>query len=138
VASRTLTGSLSWPGSMPVADDLAEGITALKGRHDEVHLIGSLDLVQSLLRLGLVYRMNLWVYPVLLGSVFADGPCPRRCASPNRSPTRAARSTWHTRRPACPRRGASTPRSKSARQLIVSGVGGWSAGTATYGSCELG
>jgi dihydrofolate reductase len=79
VASRTLTGSLGWPGSTLVAEDLAESVTALKGRHDEVHVIGSLDLVQSLLRLGLVDRMHLWMYPLLLGSgkrVFADGTVP--------------------------------------------------------------
>jgi dihydrofolate reductase len=79
VASHTLAGSLAWQGSTLVADDFAENITALKGRHDEVHVIGSLDLLQSLLRFGLVDRLNLWVYPLLLGSgkrVFADGTVP--------------------------------------------------------------
>lgn len=79
VASRTLAGSLAWEGSTRVADDLAESVTALKQRHDEVHVIGSLDLLQSLLRLGLVDRLNLWVYPLLLGRgkrVFADGTVP--------------------------------------------------------------
>jgi dihydrofolate reductase len=79
VASRTLAGPLAWQGSTLVAGDLAEGITALKERHDEVHVIGSLDLVQSLLRFGLVDRLNLWLYPLLLGSgkqVFADGTVP--------------------------------------------------------------
>jgi dihydrofolate reductase len=79
IASRTFAGSLAWQGSTLVADDLAESITALKGRHYEVHVIGSLDLLQSLLRFGLVDRMNLWVYPLLLGSgkqVFADGTVP--------------------------------------------------------------
>lgn len=79
VASRTLAGPLAWPGSTLVAGDLAESITALKERHDEVHVIGSLDLVQSLLRFGLVDRMNLWLYPLLLGSgkqVFAGGTVP--------------------------------------------------------------
>ncbi len=79
VASRTLAGSLAWQGSTLVAGDLAESITALKERHDEVHVIGSLDLLQSLLRFGLVDRMNLWLYPLLLGSgkkVFADGTVP--------------------------------------------------------------
>ena len=96
VASRTLAGSLAWQGSTLVADDLADNINALKERHDEVHVIGSLDLLQSLLRFGLVDRMNLWVYPLLLGSgkrCSPTGRCPRRYASPNRSPTRAARST---------------------------------------------
>ena len=79
VASRTLAGPLAWEGSTLVADDLAESITALKGGHDEVHVIGSLDLLQSLLRFGLVDRLNLWVYPLLLGrgkQVFADGTVP--------------------------------------------------------------
>ena len=79
VASRTRTGPLAWQGSTLVADDLVEGIGALKERHAELHVIGSLDLVQSLLQFGLVDRMNLWLYPVLLGSgkrVFADGTVP--------------------------------------------------------------
>jgi dihydrofolate reductase len=79
VASRTLADPLAWQRSTLVAGDLAEGISALKERHDEVHLIGSLDLLQSLLRFGLVDRMNLWLYPLLLGSgkqVFAEGTVP--------------------------------------------------------------
>jgi dihydrofolate reductase len=79
VASRTLTGPLAWHRSDLLAGDLAESITDVKARHDEVHVIGSLDLVQSLLRLGLVDRLNLWQYPLLLGSgkhVFADGTVP--------------------------------------------------------------
>lgn len=76
VASRTLTGPLAWHGSELLVGDLAESITDVKARHDEVHVIGSLDLVQSLLRLRLVDRLDLWQYPLLLGSgkhAFADG-----------------------------------------------------------------
>jgi len=79
VASRTLAGQLAWQGSTVLTGDLAESITALKERHTEVHVIGSLDLVQSLLRFRLVDRMNLWLYPLLLGTgkrVFADGIVP--------------------------------------------------------------
>ena len=79
VASRTLAEPLSWQGSAVVGESLAEDVTALKQRHDEVHVIGSLDLVQSLLRFGLIDRLNLWLYPVLLGSgkqVFAGGTVP--------------------------------------------------------------
>lgn len=79
VASRTLSGPLAWQGSTVVTEDLAAGISSLKERHDEVHVIGSLNLVQSLLRLGLVDRLELWLYPLLLGSgkrVFADGTVP--------------------------------------------------------------
>ena len=79
VASRTLAGPLAWQGSTLLANDLLESITAVKERHDEVHVIGSLNLLQSLLRFGLVDRMNLWLYPLLLGSgkqVFAGGTVP--------------------------------------------------------------
>lgn len=79
VASRTLAGPLAWQGSTHLEGDLAASIAAIKERHDEVHVIGSLDLVQSLLRLGLVDRLNLWMYPLLLGTgkrVFADGTVP--------------------------------------------------------------
>jgi dihydrofolate reductase len=79
VASRTLADPLAWEGSTVIAGDLAHGITALKDRHDEIHVIGSLDLVQSLLHLGLVDRLNLWVYPLVLGTgkrVFAEGTVP--------------------------------------------------------------
>jgi dihydrofolate reductase len=79
VASSTLADPLGWQGSKVVAAPLAESVTSLKERHAEIHVIGSLDLVQSLLRLGLVDRLDLWVYPVLLGSgkqVFGDGTVP--------------------------------------------------------------
>jgi dihydrofolate reductase len=80
VASRTLADPLAWEGTTLLTGDLAESITDLKERHHEVHVIGSLDLVQSLLRFDLVDRMNLWLYPLLLGSgkqVFAGGTVPK-------------------------------------------------------------
>jgi len=79
VASHTLVSPLAWQGSTLLADDLAGSVSALKERHDEVHVIGSLDLVQSLLRLSMVDQMNLWLYPLLLGrgkQVFAGGTVP--------------------------------------------------------------
>ena len=79
VASQTLTDPLSWHGSSVLAEDLAAAVASIKERHREVHVIGSLDLVQSLLHLGLVDRLVLWLYPVLLGTgkkVFADGTAP--------------------------------------------------------------
>ena len=42
-------------------------------------MIGSLNFVQSLLALGVVDRLNIWLYPLLLGTgkrVFADGTVP--------------------------------------------------------------
>jgi len=79
VASRTLSEPLDWKGSTLVAGDLTAGITGLKVRHEEIHVIGSLDLVQSLLGSGLADRLSLWVYPLLLGTgkqVFGGGTVP--------------------------------------------------------------
>jgi dihydrofolate reductase len=79
VASRTLTEPLAWNNSTLLTGDLVDAVRAVKERHDEVHVIGSLDLVQSLLQHVLVDRLNLWVYPVLLGSgkrLFAGGVVP--------------------------------------------------------------
>lgn len=79
VASRTLAEPLEWEGSTLLTGDLGEAVAAVKERHDETHVIGSLDLVQSLLRLGLVDRLELWLYPLLLGTgkrVFGAGTVP--------------------------------------------------------------
>src|SRR5436190_7676161 len=46
VASRKLAGPLAWQGSTLVAGDVAASIADVKQRHDEVHVIGSLDRVQ--------------------------------------------------------------------------------------------
>ncbi|MFN7150470.1 MAG: dihydrofolate reductase family protein, partial [Microthrixaceae bacterium] len=51
----------------------------LRDRHEHVHVLGSMDLVQTLLRDGLFDRLTLWVHPILLGAgkhVFADGTVP--------------------------------------------------------------
>ncbi len=79
VGSRTLSEPLAWQGSTLLSEVDAESIGALKDAHEEVHVIGSLDLVQSLLRLGLIDQLHLWLYPLLLGSgkrVFAGGTVP--------------------------------------------------------------
>ncbi|MBB4660613.1 dihydrofolate reductase family protein [Conexibacter arvalis] len=81
VASRTLAEPLEWSGSTLLTGELADSVAALKERHEEIHVIGSLDLVQSLLRHGLVDRIELWLYPLLLGSgkqVFGEGIAPAR------------------------------------------------------------
>ncbi len=79
VASRTLVEPLSWHGSSLLGEPFAERVADLKDRHGELHVIGSLDLLQSLLRLRLVDRVSLWLYPLLLGSgkrVFGRGTVP--------------------------------------------------------------
>jgi dihydrofolate reductase len=101
VASRTLAGPLTWEGSTLVTGDFAESIAAVKERHDRVHVIGSLDLVQSLLRFGLVDRLNLWLYPLLLGSgkqVFGAGTLPTalRLAESHTYPNGTLQLTYET------------------------------------------
>jgi dihydrofolate reductase len=79
VASRTLADPLAWDGATVLSGDLVDAVTELKARHDAVHVIGSLDLVQSLLDARLVDQMELWIYPVVLGGgkrVFEPGVLP--------------------------------------------------------------
>jgi dihydrofolate reductase len=79
VASRTLAEPLAWQNSSLLTEELSASVAALKERHDEVHVIGSLDLVQSLLAAELVDRLDLWVYPLVLGTgkrVFGEGTVP--------------------------------------------------------------
>jgi dihydrofolate reductase len=79
VATHTLKDPLDWEGASVLDGGLAEAVAGLKVRHDRVHVIGSLNLVQSLLAEGLVDRLNLWVYPLVLGGgkrVFEGGAVP--------------------------------------------------------------
>jgi dihydrofolate reductase len=78
VASRTLD-TVEWTNSTLIEGDVADAVARIKGEHGRIDVIGSGDLVQTLLRHDLVDRLNLWIYPVLLGSgkrLFADGTVP--------------------------------------------------------------
>lgn len=78
VASRG-TPDLSWAGSTQLGPDLPAAIREIRDRHQHVTVVGSLDLVQTLLREKLFDRLDLWVYPIVLGvgkKVFADGAVP--------------------------------------------------------------
>ncbi|GLI26406.1 deaminase reductase [Agromyces rhizosphaerae] len=66
VASRTLTDP-EWTGTEVLAD-AAQQAGALRDRFERVHVIGSGDLLRTLLDAGLVDELKLWVYPVALGS----------------------------------------------------------------------
>ncbi|PVE98436.1 dihydrofolate reductase family protein [Microbacterium sp. TPD7012] len=79
VATRDADLALDWEGSTRVGDDLAAEIAAMRANHREVHVIGSLDFVHTLLAEGLFDELNLWVYPILLGAgkkVFDDNALP--------------------------------------------------------------
>jgi dihydrofolate reductase len=79
VASRSRP-TLEWQNSVLIDGDAAEGVAALK-REDgpELQVHGSGNLIQTLLRAGLVDRFILWTFPVVIGSgkrLFADGTVP--------------------------------------------------------------
>ncbi|GAA2942248.1 dihydrofolate reductase family protein [Microbacterium luteolum] len=79
VATRDADFALDWEGSTRVGDDLSAEIAAMRENHREVHVIGSVDFVHTLLAEGLFDELNLWVYPILLGAgkkVFDDGALP--------------------------------------------------------------
>ena len=75
VASRG-TPDLDWPGSTLLGPDLVAEVRAVRDRHESTHVIGSVDLVQTLLAERLFDVLTLWVYPIVLGQgkkVFPDG-----------------------------------------------------------------
>lgn len=78
VASRGAP-RLDWAGSTLLGPDLAEQVRAVRDRHQNVHVIGSLNLFRTLLAERLLDRLNLWVYPLVLGTgkrVFEAGATP--------------------------------------------------------------
>ena len=79
VASRSRP-TLEWRNSVLIDGDAAEGVAALKQQDGpELQVHGSGDLVQTLLRHGLVDEYRLWVFPLVIGSgkrLFADGTVP--------------------------------------------------------------
>ena len=78
VASRR-TPALEWANSTLLGPDVTAAVRELRDLHTNIHVIGSLDFVQTLFAERLFDRLNLWVYPILLGNgkkVFAAGVVP--------------------------------------------------------------
>ncbi|MEU5386313.1 dihydrofolate reductase family protein [Kitasatospora cineracea] len=78
VASRGKP-ELTWAGSELLGPDLPAAVRELRERHQQVTVVGSLDLVQTLLREKLYDRLDLWVHPIVLGTgkkVFDGGAVP--------------------------------------------------------------
>ena len=121
VASRSRR-KLEWNNSTLIQGDLSKEVARIKQKHGEVHVIGSGNLVQTLLRHDLVDRFNLLVYPLLLGTgkrLFGEGTVPAdlRLTSSQASPK--ARFTWRTSAPgspstSCPSRLSGPPETKAA------------------------
>ncbi|MEW1958687.1 dihydrofolate reductase family protein [Kineococcus sp. NPDC059986] len=78
VASRGRP-DLSWTGSVQLGPDLPAAVREVRERHDRVKVVGSLNLVQTLLRERLFDELHLWLHPLLLGQgkkVFDGGAVP--------------------------------------------------------------
>ena len=78
VASRGRP-ALPWAGSAQLGPDLPAAVRELRDRHEHVAVVGSLDLVQTLLREKLFDRLDLWLHPIVLGvgkKVFDGGAVP--------------------------------------------------------------
>lgn len=68
VASTTLTGPLEWQNSTLLAGDLAAAVAELKQQDGgDLHVIGSTNLVQSLVEHDLVDEFRLMIDPLALG-----------------------------------------------------------------------
>jgi dihydrofolate reductase len=77
VASTTLTEPLSWSNSTLLSGDAAEAVAKLKGElGKDLMIMGSGELIQSLMRRNLVDSYVLLIHPLVLGSgrhLFTDG-----------------------------------------------------------------
>lgn len=77
VASRTLNEPLPWVNSTLLTGDLVSAVSALKRTLDmDLLVMGSGELIQSLMRHGLVDTFVLMIHPIVLGAgrrLFAEG-----------------------------------------------------------------
>jgi dihydrofolate reductase len=78
VFSSTLKEPLTWKNARLAKSSLADEIAALKRKPgDPLRSIGSVSLVKSMMQFGLVDRLRLMVFPVILGTagrqpIYAD------------------------------------------------------------------
>jgi dihydrofolate reductase len=75
VASRTLAEPLPWQNSTLLKGDAADAVEELK-RDQDLGVLGSGELLQSLMRRNLVDQYLLLIHPLVLGAgrrLFADG-----------------------------------------------------------------
>lgn len=104
VASRTLK-TADWANTTILSGDVAEEVTKLKAQPGgEIHVSGSGNLVQTLLRHDLVDEFVLLVFPVVIGSgkrLFGEGALPRtlELADTTTSATGVTVSTYRRRGP---------------------------------------
>lgn len=79
VVSRTLK-TADWTNSTLISHDVPASITRLKQEPGgEIHVSGSGNLIQTLLKHDLVDEFDLWVFPVVIGTgkrLFGEGTMP--------------------------------------------------------------
>jgi dihydrofolate reductase len=79
VASRSKK-TLEWENSTLLQGDVVAALKDLKRRPGlPLHVVGSANLLQTLLKNDLVDELDLWVFPVVIGSgkrIFHDGAIP--------------------------------------------------------------
>jgi dihydrofolate reductase len=69
VVSTTLEEPLDWANASLILGDPVEGVRALKdGPGKDILILGSGQLAQTLMAVGLVDEYQLWIYPITLGS----------------------------------------------------------------------
>jgi dihydrofolate reductase len=82
VASRTLSEPLRWPNSTLLRGDLSAAVAQLKQQPgSDLIVMGSGELIQTLVRHDLIDEYLLMVHPLVLGSgrrLFTDGTPPAR------------------------------------------------------------
>ena len=80
VASRTLREPLPWPNSTLLNPDVADAVAQLKGQSEkDINVMGSGELIQTLMRHDLIDEYLLLIHPLVLGAgrrLFADGGPP--------------------------------------------------------------
>jgi len=68
VASRTLTGPLTWQSSTVLKGDVASAVAGLKRQEGrDLRVIGSAQLVQTLIEHGLVDELRIMIDPISVG-----------------------------------------------------------------------
>lgn len=101
VASMTLAEPLPWGNSTLLKGDVAAAVTALKGQSgNDLLILGSGVLVQSLMQSNLVDVYSLWIHPLVLGSgrrLFPEGgpPATFRLVDTKTSTTGVVMATYH-------------------------------------------
>lgn len=76
VFSSTLEEPLAWKNTCLANRTVADEIKALKqGRGDLLRSIGSISLVKSMMQLGLVDRLGLMLFPLILGGAGREPIC---------------------------------------------------------------